>query len=281
MERFFCVYSLLLFVAVFVSGCATQADIQAVQRERDVLRAQVADNKVAVDSLRREIDQIRGEVEELRHRLERVARERGGISPQVKLLEDRIAVLERQMRMRPMGEEAPPPTVGEPSLPRPEAPGVSPEVARPPSSPAAPVGPASPAARPEETALAREPLEAQDEYRQGVRAMQERQYERAIQHFRTFQRKFPDSPLADDAQYWIGESYFLQRDYNRAILEFNDVLKYRKGDKVPAALLRQAQAFLEIGDRTDARLIYQKLINDHPKSEEAREAQAQLQNLSR
>jgi tol-pal system protein YbgF len=280
-ERFFCVYSLLLFVAVFVSGCATQADIQAVQRERDVLRAQVADNKVAVDSLRREIDQIRGEVEELRHRLERVARERGGISPQVKLLEDRIAVLERQMRMRPMGEEAPPPTVGEPSLPRPEAPGVSPEVARPPSSPAAPVGPASPAARPEETALAREPLEAQDEYRQGVRAMQERQYERAIQHFRTFQRKFPDSPLADDAQYWIGESYFLQRDYNRAILEFNDVLKYRKGDKVPAALLRQAQAFLEIGDRTDARLIYQKLINDHPKSEEAREAQAQLQNLSR
>jgi len=280
-ERFFCVYSLLLFVAVFVSGCATQADIQAVQRERDVLRAQVADNKVAVDSLRREIDQIRGEVEELRHRLERVARERGGISPQVKLLEDRIAVLERQMRMRPMGEEAPPPTVGEPSLPRPEAPGVSPEVARPPSSPAAPVGPASPAARPEGTALAREPLEAQDEYRQGVRAMQERQYERAIQHFRTFQRKFPDSPLADDAQYWIGESYFLQRDYNRAILEFNDVLKYRKGDKVPAALLRQAQAFLEIGDRTDARLIYQKLINDHPKSEEAREAQAQLQNLSR
>ncbi len=281
MERFFFVYNLLLFVAVFVSGCATQADIQAVQRERDVLRAQVADNKVAVDSLRREIDQIRGEVEEVRHRLERVARERGGISPQVKLLEDRIAVLERQMRMRPMGEEAPPPTVGEPSLPRPEAPGVSPEVARPPSSPAAPVGPASPAARPEETALAREPLEAQDEYRQGVRAMQERQYERAIQHFRTFQRKFPDSPLADDAQYWIGESYFLQRDYNRAILEFNDVLKYRKGDKVPAALLRQAQAFLEIGDRTDARLIYQKLINDHPKSEEAREAQAQLQNLSR
>jgi TolA-binding protein len=50
---------------------------------------------------------------------------------------------------------------------------------------------------------------------------------------------------------------------------------------VPAALLRQAQAFLEIGDKTDARLIYQKLINDHPWSEEAQEARVQLQNLSR
>jgi tol-pal system protein YbgF len=111
--------------------------------------------------------------------------------------------------------------------------------------------------------------------------MQERQYDRAIQQFRTFQRKYPDSSIADDAQYWIGEIYFIQKDYNRAILEFNDVLKYRRGDRVPAALLRQAHAFLEIGDRTDARLILQKLINDHPKSEQAQEARAQLQTLSR
>ena len=85
--------------------------------------------------------------------------------------------------------------------------------------------------------------------------------------------------MADDAQYWIGESYFSQKDYNRAILEFNDVLKYRKGDKVPAALLRQAQAFIEIGDKTDARLILQKLLNDHPNSEQARDAKERLQTL--
>ncbi|HJY83065.1 MAG TPA: tetratricopeptide repeat protein, partial [Candidatus Binatia bacterium] len=84
-----------------------------------------------------------------------------------------------------------------------------------------------------------------------------------------------------DAQYLIGESYFDQKDYNRAILEFNDVLKYRRGDKIPAALLRQAQAFLEIGDRTDARLILQKLINDYPNSEQAKEAKDRLQTLGR
>lgn len=276
----FLAYGFLL-LPVLASGCATQADIQAVQRERDVLRAQAADTKAALDSLRREVDQVRGEVEEVRYRLERVARERGGASPQIKLLEDRITVLEKQVRMRPL-EEAPPPIVGEPPLPRPGEPGGTPGVPGQPPSPSPPSTPsATPGAGLEDTALAREPLEAQDEYRQGLRAMQERQYDKAIQHFRAFQRKFPDSPMADDAQYWIGESYFLQRDYNRAILEFNDVLKYRKGDKVPAALLRQAQAFLEIGDKTDARLIYQKLINDHPRSEEAQEARVQLQNLSR
>lgn len=267
-----------LFLSLVMGGCATQADIQAVQREREVLRAQAADNKAAVESLRREIDQIRGEMEEIRHRLERVARERGGVSPQIKLLEDRLAALERQIRMRSAEEEVPS-LRGEPVPARPEEPSVAAPVPRLPAAPISP--PSPPVPRPEETALAREPLEAQDEYRQGVRALQERQYEKAIQHFRAFQRKFPDSPLADDAQYWIGESYFLQRDYNRAILEFNDVLKYRRGDKVPAALLRQAQAFLEIGDKTDARLIYQKLISDYPRSEEAREAQAQLQNLGR
>jgi tol-pal system protein YbgF len=133
----------------------------------------------------------------------------------------------------------------------------------------------------EELALAKEAPEVQDEYKTGLRAFQAQQFDNAIQQFRSFQRKYPNSEMADDAQYWIGESYFDQRDYNRAILEFNDVLKYRKGDRVPAALLRQAQAFLEIGDKTDARLILQKLLNDHPNSEQAQEAKARLQVLGR
>ena len=87
--------------------------------------------------------------------------------------------------------------------------------------------------------------------------------------------------MADDAQYWIGESYFTRRDYSRAILEFNEVLKYRKGDRAPAALLRQAEAFVEIGDKTDARLILQKLLNDYPNSRQVKDAREQLQSLGR
>jgi tol-pal system protein YbgF len=133
----------------------------------------------------------------------------------------------------------------------------------------------------DEVSLAKEPFEAQEEYRVAWLALSNQQYDKAIQQFRTFQRKNPTSEMADDAQYWIGESYFTRRDYNRAILEFNDVLKYRKGDKVPAALLRQSEAFVEIGDKTDARLILQKLINDYPNSRQAKDARERLQSLGR
>ena len=121
----------------------------------------------------------------------------------------------------------------------------------------------------------------QDLYRGALRLFRGRTYNPAILEFRKFQRQCPASKMADDAQYWIGESHYLQNDYNRSILEFNDVLSYRRGDRVPAALLRQAQAFLAIGDKTDARLILRKLVSDYPSAMQTTEAQTMLQTLGR
>ena len=57
------------------------------------------------------------------------------------------------------------------------------------------------------------------------------------------------SDLADNAQYWIGEAYYSSGDYNRAIIELNEVLlKYPQGDQVPGALLALATAFANSGD---------------------------------
>lgn len=270
---------LMLPLFLWMSGCATQTDLQAEQRARESLRSQiVADNRSSLDEVRREIQKVRGEVEEVRYRLDRASKERVGTGPQLKLLEDRIAVLEKQFKTR----------LEEPPLTRPsETPaGLAPTepAGGATSSPPPAVGmipPSSSTGSSGEGALSRESQEVQDEYKIGLRAFQEQQFDKAIPQFRSFQRKYPNSEMADDAQYWIGESYFNQKDYNRAILEFNDVLKYRKGDKLPAALLRQAQAFIEIGDKTDARLILQKLLNDHPGSEQAREAKDRLQALGR
>ena len=92
------------------------------------------------------------------------------------------------------------------------------------------------------------PPSAPAEYRDGIDLLRRGDNGGAIQKLREFLRKSPKSDLADDAQYWIGEAYYANRDYNRAILEFNEVLlRYPKGDKVPAALLRQAMAFAELG----------------------------------
>jgi tol-pal system protein YbgF len=267
---------------MWASGCATQTDIQAEQQAREALRTQFADNKASIEDLRREIGKVRGEVDEVRYRFDRLAKERTGSGPQVKILEDRIAVLERQFRERVEAIPARPPTAetGEAAQPGPTDPTTTAQ----PGGPASPTGtqptPPTTVAK-EDPRPAKEPGEVQDEYRLALRAFSDQQYDKAIQQFRNFQRKYPNSDMADDAQYWVGESYFVQKDYNRAILEFNDVLKYRRGDRVPAALSKQAEAFLEIGDKTDARLILQKLINDYPNSEQAREAKEKLPTLGR
>lgn len=275
---------------LWMSGCATQADLQAEQQMRDAMRAQLADSKATADALRGEIDKVRGEVEELRHRLDRVAKARSAASPQLRTLEDRVAALERQVTVKPEEPPPSPPMVMLPPTPPrtpesglPPVGAEAPQIAAVPPSPPPPPPPPPSLALPaeDEVSLAKEPLEAQEEYRAAWQALSDQQYDKAIQQFRTFQRKNPTSEMADDAQYWIGESYFTRRDYNRAILEFNDVLKYRKGDKVSAALLRQSQAFVEIGDKTDARLILQKLINDYPNSRQAKEARERLQSLGR
>ena len=286
MKTIVAVGSIALLACVWASGCATQADLQAQSRENEQLRTQLADSRVANEAMRREVEKVRGEMEELRYRVDRVAKTRTTpvASPaQVQGLEERVVTLERQLAVqRETSIPNPAPAIPPPSaaMPPPSTSMEPPQVAAVP----APVPTPPPVLSlpiEDEILLAKEPSEVQEDYRGAWQALNGQQYDKAIQQFRTFQRKNPASELADDAQYWIGESYFTRRDYNRAILEYNDVLKYRKGDKVPAALLRQSQAFVEIGDKTDARLILQKLINDHPNSQQAKDARERLQNLGR
>ena len=125
------------------------------------------------------------------------------------------------------------------------------------------------------------PANAPNEYRDGMELLRRGDAQGAIQKLREFLRKSPKSDLADDAQYWIGEAYYGLRDFNRAILEFNEVLlRYPKGDKIPAALLRQAFAFADLGDKVDARLVLQKLVSEHGNTPEAEKGRQKLAELS-
>ncbi len=108
----------------------------------------------------------------------------------------------------------------------------------------------------------------------------EEKYEEAIAGFKNFVKKFPKSELADNAQYWVGESYMALKQYEQAILAFQGVIKkYPKGNKVPNAILRQALAFYEINDKTSAKLLLKKLIKKYPKSSEAKIAKAKLRTM--
>ncbi|MFC1825731.1 tetratricopeptide repeat protein, partial [Thermodesulfobacteriota bacterium] len=80
--------------------------------------------------------------------------------------------------------------------------------------------------------------------------------------------------------FWIGECYMSLRQYEQAILAYQEVIKkYPKGNKIPSALLRQAVAFLEIKDKTSSRLLLKKIIKRYPKSNEAKIARKKLKTI--
>jgi tol-pal system protein YbgF len=111
------------------------------------------------------------------------------------------------------------------------------------------------------------------EYREG-------RYEDAISGFKRFIDLYPKSKLADNAQFWVGESYMAMNQYEQAILAFQQVIKkYPDGNKVPNAMLRQALAFYEIKDKISSRLLLKKIIKQYPKSTEAKIARKKLESM--
>ncbi len=117
-------------------------------------------------------------------------------------------------------------------------------------------------------------------YDSGMRALNAGDHDEAIQHFRNFLHDNASSPFADDAQYWIGEAYYRKGQYHRAIIELNQVsITYGSGNRAPAALVRQAEAFRIVGDRVDAKLSLQKVINRYPGTGEAAKASKMLSEI--
>jgi tol-pal system protein YbgF len=136
---------------------------------------------------------------------------------------------------------------------------------------AAVVAPAAPAKKPS----------SEDEvYRSAKQAFDQGNFDDARQGFQEFIKRYPNSKNADNAQFWIGEIYYREKWYEKAILEYQNVIEnYPKGNKVPAALLKQGLAFSNIGDTANAKLILQELNRKYPKSNEARVAAEKLKTL--
>jgi len=256
---------LSLILAVVIAGCATQADVQELEREQRRLRTQMADTRASFDSMQRDVAKVRGGVDEVRYS----SRGAGTVTTRLDDLEARVAALEGH---RPSPAASPIDgtygTSGEGSG------GASPV----PVPTATPVPP-----RPEiaATDLSKEEAkELPDDYRRGITLVRQGAYDKAIQSLREFLRTNRESPLAPNAQYWIGESYYMLADYYQAILNFNQVRQqHPKSDRAPAAVLKIGLAFQQMGNKSEAKLAFQKVINDYPSSPEAAQAREKLQAL--
>jgi tol-pal system protein YbgF len=117
-------------------------------------------------------------------------------------------------------------------------------------------------------------------YAHAFDALKSNDYTSAITRFKDFLRAYPQSTLAGNAEYWLGEAYYVTRDYDSASAAFLAVGdQYPKSPKVPDALLKLGLTQVDQRKLTEAHATLSQVVQRYPGSEAAKLAASKLQNL--
>lgn len=117
----------------------------------------------------------------------------------------------------------------------------------------------------------------EDAYKDAYETYQRGDYAAAREKFQRYLDVHPAAKYSENALYWIGESFYSEKNYEKAIVLYDDVVKkYPDGGKAPAALLKQGMAFSALGDRKNANAIFKKVVERYPKSEQAEVAKKRM-----
>jgi len=274
-------------LAAVVAGAAGCADVSG-----EALQEDVAQIRQDLNSLTLAVHRSRGDTETVVGQLDRRTREQGAeTSKQIASLGARLDALSAEVarvsarvddlaqRVDSVSRSAPAPSGGAGPIPPPVRSGAAPAPAPSPSVAAVP-----PPARSSAT--------AEESYQAAYLDFSKGLYPLAVSEFRDFLRRFPDSALADSAQYWIGEAYFsmaratagqpdkARENLEQAVQEFRKVMvAYPRGSKVPTALYKEALALVELKQTALAQARLQYLVEHFPQSEEAPLAKERLATL--
>ena len=100
---------------------------------------------------------------------------------------------------------------------------------------------------------------------------------RARELFTEFLTRFKTDAYAANAQYWLGETYYAERRFNDAIVEFQKVLKdWKNSEKTPDALLKIGMSFQAQGDCQNAVLFFEEVLGSHRSSSAGKSAKEKL-----
>lgn len=238
----------------------TEMKRRLAETERGVATVkQGGETKTTLDNLARQqaelqagIDTMRVEMQSFSGRFEDVGRERGGVRDELKLIRDdlglKLTALEDRVSKLEAGMQGMAPTGG-----------------------AVVAGAAAaPAAETPQAVYERglDLIQRQGDMAKGREVMQD------------FLKKYPQDPLAVNAMYWIGETYYGEKKYENAILQFQDVIqKYGDHPKVASALYKQGLSFHALGDNKNAKVILKKVVDTFPLAEEAKKAKEKLATI--
>ena len=106
---------------------------------------------------------------------------------------------------------------------------------------------------------------AQDQYNYAMGLLTQANYPAAEQAMRGFVQRYPTDPLAGNAQYWLGETFYVRKDYQNAATAFaQGYEKYPKGAKAADDLLKLGMSLTALNQKSDACRSYQRLDRDFP-----------------
>jgi tol-pal system protein YbgF len=117
-------------------------------------------------------------------------------------------------------------------------------------------------------------------YSNGLRDITSGKYDLARAEFQDYLKYYGDTDLASNAQFYLGEISFKQKQFDDAVASYNKVLtNYPKSFKLAPARLRKGMALIELGQKTGAVREFREVIRRYPGTEEDRQARAKLKEL--
>jgi tol-pal system protein YbgF len=117
-------------------------------------------------------------------------------------------------------------------------------------------------------------------YSNGLRDITSGKYDLARQEFQDYLKYYSDTDLASNAQFYLGEIAYTQKQYQDAVSEYDKVLThYPKSFKLAPARLKKGMALIELGQKTPGVRELREVVKRYPGTEEERRARAKLKEL--
>lgn len=252
----------IVLVALGLTGCMSSGDIELLHREITDVSRQV-ENLGKQSTGKEDLDQMNRRLAE---QSSQVLKSNADIQVELRKLRDEIQSLQAELEATSQRLAA---LSNELAAAREQGALTQPPANVPGGQPAA----ATPAAAPRGNEPTQLYNAAYEDYLRG-------NFDMAIQGFREFSKRYPTTDLADNALYWVGESYYSKKQFKEAIDAFTELLNtYKSSDKAAAALLKKGLAYQESGDRSQAVINLQYVLYEHPGSKEAELARARLQGM--
>ena len=241
----------VLLLPLVLAGCATRGSLNRVRQEIGALGKDVDELRHAQEQAARELASFLTELKVSEARLAELAPEVAASAEAIRKLSARLDQAEAAFaRTRASADNA------ARDSPRISAPAGAParQRARAPDPPPRPDAP-------------------EQAYAAALEVFQAREYGQAVLDFIDFVTRYPKHRLASNAQYWIGEAYYVQRDYRQAAFELQKVIDAdARGAKVPDALLKIGLCYVSLHQPNRAQELWQHVVQTYPDSEAARKA---------